>query len=105
MAVEAGVPIVPHIIWGAQRIWTKDHPKKMFRPKVPIQVIVGEPIEPTLPTAELTALLHSRMQHLLMQAQEQFFSWRHMLRHPAFPKNGLSSTGKRVPRASAFSAS
>lgn len=72
MAVEAGVPIVPHVIWGAQRIWTKDHPKKLFRPKVPIQVIVGEPIEPTLPTAELTALLHSRMQHLLMQAQEQY---------------------------------
>ena len=72
MAVEAGVPILPHVIWGAQRIWTKDHPKKLFRPKVPIQVIVGEPIEPTLSTAELTALLHSRMQHLLVRAQEQY---------------------------------
>jgi 1-acyl-sn-glycerol-3-phosphate acyltransferase len=72
MAVEAGVPILPHVIWGAQRIWTKDHPKKLFRPKVPIQVIVGEPIEPTLSTAELTTLLHSRMQHLLIRAQEQY---------------------------------
>lgn len=72
MAVEAGVPIIPHVVWGAQRIWTKGHPKKLFRPKVPIQVIVGEPIEPTLPTAELTALLHSRMQHLLIRAQEQY---------------------------------
>ncbi|MGB6516365.1 MAG: lysophospholipid acyltransferase family protein, partial [Mycobacterium sp.] len=36
MAIAADVPIVPHIVWGAQRIWTKDHPKKMFRPKVPI---------------------------------------------------------------------
>ncbi|MGH3637016.1 MAG: lysophospholipid acyltransferase family protein, partial [Mycobacterium sp.] len=24
MAIAAGVPIVPHIVWGAQRIWTKD---------------------------------------------------------------------------------
>ena len=48
MAVDAGVPIVPVIIWGAQRIWTKGHPKKLFRPKVPITVLVGEPIEPTL---------------------------------------------------------
>ncbi|TDK91645.1 1-acyl-sn-glycerol-3-phosphate acyltransferase [Mycobacterium paragordonae] len=72
MAVEAGVPIVPHVIWGAQRIWTKGHPKKIFRPKVPIQVIVGEPIEPTLSTTELTTLLHSRMQHLLIRAQEQY---------------------------------
>lgn len=53
MAIEAGVPIVPHIVWGAQRIWTKDRPKKLFRPKVPVTIVVGERIEPTLPTAEL----------------------------------------------------
>jgi 1-acyl-sn-glycerol-3-phosphate acyltransferase len=72
MAIEAGVPIVPHIVWGAQRIWTKGHPKKMWRPKVPISVAVGEPIPPTLPASELTALLHSRMQHLLQQVQDRY---------------------------------
>jgi 1-acyl-sn-glycerol-3-phosphate acyltransferase len=72
MAVAAGVPIIPHVIWGAQRIWTKDHPKKLFRPKVPITVIVGEPIEPTLGIEELNRLLHSRMQHLLERAQEHY---------------------------------
>ena len=49
MAIAAGVPIVPHIVWGAQRIWTKGHPKNLYRPKVPITVAVGEPIEPTCP--------------------------------------------------------
>lgn len=72
MAIVAGVPIVPHIVWGAQRIWTKDHPKKLLRPKVPIAVRVGEPIAPTLPAAELTALLHSRMQHLLQEVQDAY---------------------------------
>ncbi|MGE2720033.1 lysophospholipid acyltransferase family protein [Mycolicibacterium celeriflavum] len=72
MAIAAGVPIVPHVVWGAQRIWTKGHPKKMWRPKVPISVAVGEPIEPTLPTADLTALLHSRMQHLLERVQDEY---------------------------------
>ncbi len=72
MAIAAGVPIVPHIVWGAQRIWTKGHPKKLWRPKVPISITVGKPIEPTLPTAELTALLHSRMQHLLKQVQDHY---------------------------------
>ncbi|MCV7029435.1 lysophospholipid acyltransferase family protein [Mycobacterium sherrisii] len=72
MAVEAGVPIIPHIVWGAQRIWTKGHPKKLIRPKVPITVLVGEPIEPTLEVPELRGLLHSRMQHLLERAQEQY---------------------------------
>ena len=72
MAIAANVPIVPHIVWGAQRIWTKGHPKNMKRPKVPIHIAVGTPIEPTLPASELTALLHSRMQHLLEQVQDAY---------------------------------
>jgi 1-acyl-sn-glycerol-3-phosphate acyltransferase len=72
MAIACDVPIVPHIVWGAQRIWTKGHPKKMWRPKVPITVAVGEPIMPTLPPTELTALLHSRMQHLLERVQDEY---------------------------------
>ena len=72
MAIAADVPIVPHIVWGAQRIWTKGHPKNMRRPKVPISVAVGEPIYPTLPPVELTALLHSRMQHLLERVQDEY---------------------------------
>jgi 1-acyl-sn-glycerol-3-phosphate acyltransferase len=72
MAIDCDVPIVPHIVWGAQRIWTKGHPKKMWRPKVPIHIAVGEPIYPTLPPVELTALLHSRMQHLLERVQDAY---------------------------------
>ena len=44
----------------------------MWRPKVPISVAVGEPIQPTLPPVELTALLRSRMQHLLDQVQDAY---------------------------------
>lgn len=72
MAIAADVPIVPHVVWGAQRIWTKDHPRKMWRPRVPIAVAVGSPILPTLPPTELTQLLRSRMQHLLEQVQDAY---------------------------------
>jgi 1-acyl-sn-glycerol-3-phosphate acyltransferase len=72
MAIEAQVPIVPHIVWGAQRIWTKDHPKKLVHPKVPISVAVGEPIEPNLAVGDLRALLHARMQHLLERVQDAY---------------------------------
>lgn len=72
MAIAADVPIVPHVVWGAQRIWTKDHPRKMWRPKVPISIAVGEPILPTLPPTELTALLRSRMQHMLERVQDDY---------------------------------
>ena len=72
MAIAADVPIIPHVVWGAQRIWTKDHPKNMGRSKIPVSVAVGEPIAPTLPPTELTALLRSRMQHLLESVQDAY---------------------------------
>src|SRR6185295_19838427 len=31
MARDAEVPIIPMIVWGAQRMWTKDHPRNMGR--------------------------------------------------------------------------
>lgn len=72
MAIEAQVPIIPHIVWGAQRIWTKDHPKQLGRTKIPIAVCIGEPIPPTLPAEELQVLLRTRMQHLLEQVQDDY---------------------------------
>ncbi len=29
MAAEAGVPLLPTVIWGSQRVWTKGHPKRL----------------------------------------------------------------------------
>lgn len=68
MAAEAGVPLIPMIIWGSQRIWTKDHPKRLGRTGVPITLRVGEPIhvaadaDPEVVTKELretmTTMLH-----------------------------------------------
>lgn len=72
MALEAQVPIIPHIVWGAQRIWTKDHPKRLGRTKVPISIAIGEPIPPTLPVDDLRALLHARMQQLLEKVQDDY---------------------------------
>ena len=46
MALEAHVPIVPLIVWGAHRMWTKDHPKALGRNKFPITVSIGEPFQP-----------------------------------------------------------
>ena len=44
LAQAAHVPVVPVVIWGAQRVWTKDHPKRLGRSNVPILIDVGEPI-------------------------------------------------------------
>ena len=65
MAAEAGVPLVPTILWGTQRLKTKGHPQDFSRGKT-IAISVGEPLHPTgaNPVAE-TAELKSAMTRLL----------------------------------------
>ena len=43
MAWQAQVPLIPVILWGTQRIYTKDHPKDFSRGKA-IRISVGEPV-------------------------------------------------------------
>ena len=72
MALEAGVPIIPLIVWGAQRIWTKDHPKSLGRKKIPVTVAVGEPIVAEGSVARIDDVLRARMSSLLDQAQRDY---------------------------------
>ena len=74
MAQEAGVPIIPTIVWGSQRIWTKDHPKKLGRTGVPIIVNVGRPIEAPADAdpAQLTEQLKAEMKQMLDRAKAQY---------------------------------
>lgn len=45
MAQAARVPVIPMVVWGTQRVWTKDHPKSVGRRRhVPITLRVGAPI-------------------------------------------------------------
>lgn len=72
MAVEAEVPIIPIVIWGAQRVWTKGFPKRLGRTNTPISIAVGAPIQPFEPVAELTAELRSTMQDMLLDLQKDY---------------------------------
>jgi 1-acyl-sn-glycerol-3-phosphate acyltransferase len=65
IAAEAGVPLVPVIMWGTQRMMTKDHPRDFSRGKT-IAITVGEPMHPTGadPVGD-TARLHAQMSRML----------------------------------------
>ncbi|MGH3363105.1 MAG: lysophospholipid acyltransferase family protein [Nocardioidaceae bacterium] len=65
LAAEARVPLIPVVVWGTQRMITKDHPKDFSRGKT-IAISVGEPMHPAgaNPVAE-TAELHAAMSALL----------------------------------------
>jgi 1-acyl-sn-glycerol-3-phosphate acyltransferase len=66
MAAEAGVPLVPSVVWGTQRLLTKGRKRELVR-HVPILVRVGEPLRPSASddATEVTAELKARMQALL----------------------------------------
>ncbi|MGH3362359.1 MAG: lysophospholipid acyltransferase family protein [Nocardioides sp.] len=68
IAAEAGVPLVPVVLWGTQRLMTKDHPRDFSRGKT-LLIRVGGPLHPAGrdPVAE-TAELKARMSGLLDRA-------------------------------------
>ena len=65
IAADAGVPLVPVVLWGTQRIMTKGKPRDFGRHKT-ISIEVGAPLHPTGedPVAE-TAELKARMEEML----------------------------------------
>jgi len=65
IAAAAGVPLIPVVLWGTQRMMTKDHPKDFSRGKT-IAISVGDPLHPTgadpvAETAELRDVMRSML--------------------------------------------
>jgi len=72
MAIEAGVPIIPAIVWGSQRIAPKGAPRQLGRTKTPVMVATGDPIAPLGSVDDLTATLADAMTALLRQVQDAY---------------------------------
>ncbi|NDZ97315.1 1-acyl-sn-glycerol-3-phosphate acyltransferase [Streptomyces sp. SID6673] len=76
MAVEARVPIVPSIVWGAHRQWTKTKTgsRQMGRSHLPVSVRFGEPVtvRPDEGPDEATARLKETMNTLLHEVQDTY---------------------------------
>ncbi len=73
LAMEAGVPLLPCVTWGSQRIMTKGRRRDLTR-GTPLRIVVGEPFTPD-PAADpvaVTAELKARMSVLLDEAQETY---------------------------------
>ncbi|RNI24682.1 lysophospholipid acyltransferase family protein [Flexivirga caeni] len=74
MAQAAGVPVIPMVLWGSQRVWTKGLPRQLWRPKVPIRIDVGAPfaIASDADVEAETAALRERMATMLHAVQESY---------------------------------
>ena len=72
MAADADVPLVPMVLWGTQRLFTKDHPRDLSRHKT-ITVTIGEPLDPQGATAaEKSTELHAAMSAMLEKAVGEY---------------------------------
>ena len=74
LAMAAGVPVIPTIVWGSQRIWTKKVKRNLRREKIPIIVEFGEPLyfdkQSNVEASE--SLLRETMIAMLHQVQQKY---------------------------------
>jgi 1-acyl-sn-glycerol-3-phosphate acyltransferase len=70
IAADAGVPLIPIVLWGTQRFLTKGKPRDFGRHKT-VSIEVGEPMHPTTDdnanavTGELQARMESMLDRLI----------------------------------------
>jgi len=74
LAAGAGVPIVPTVVWGSQRIWTKGRKRNFKRQHIPVTIVIGEPFTVDRKTAAESGetSLHTRLESLLHTAQASY---------------------------------
>jgi len=74
LAMASGVPVIPTIVWGSQRIWTKKVKRNLRRNKFPIIVAFGEPLyfdkQSDVEAGEL--LLRQTMISMLHEVQQRY---------------------------------
>jgi 1-acyl-sn-glycerol-3-phosphate acyltransferase len=74
MAVAANVPLIPMAVWGGQRLWTKNRPRRIWQRGVDVFILVGEPIHPKRGDDydKVTQELRAAMQALVDTAQREY---------------------------------
>jgi 1-acyl-sn-glycerol-3-phosphate acyltransferase len=74
LAIGAGVPIIPTIVWGCQRVYTKGVKPSFKRGKIPVTVSFGAPIAYSRDTDVEVAEAHLRevMIQMLRDVQEKY---------------------------------
>ena len=75
MAAQSGAPLVPCVIWGSQRVSTRTHKTRLRDAShIPVTIAFGTPmhVAPGDDPIAVTALLRTRMEALLAQAQDDY---------------------------------
>jgi len=73
MALEAGVPLIPVVVWGGHRVWTVGR-RPVWRRKVAVTIWVDEPmpLRPDDDAAAVTDRLAERLRQLVDKALAEY---------------------------------
>jgi 1-acyl-sn-glycerol-3-phosphate acyltransferase len=73
MAIEAGVPLIPVVVWGGHRVWTTGR-KPTLRRGVPVVIDVGAPLDlpPDISAAEATTAVHEAITQMCEKVQRAY---------------------------------
>jgi 1-acyl-sn-glycerol-3-phosphate acyltransferase len=74
LAQATATPLIPMVVWGTHRLWTKGRKRELTKRHVPVIIKIGEPI-PTPESASadsLTEELRRRLSRLLDAAQREY---------------------------------
>ena len=74
LAMGAGVPVIPTIVWGGQRVYTKGVKPNLKRGRIPVSVTFGQPITYSRDSDVESAEAHLRevMIQMLREVQEKY---------------------------------
>jgi 1-acyl-sn-glycerol-3-phosphate acyltransferase len=73
MAIDAGVPLIPVVVWGGHRVWTTGR-KPHWQRRVPVMIWVDEPmpIDPDETVETVTDRLALRLRELVDKALAEY---------------------------------
>ncbi|WP_426514410.1 lysophospholipid acyltransferase family protein [Dactylosporangium sp. McL0621] len=74
LAAATGTPLVPMVLWGTQRFWTKGRPRDLTKRGVAVTIMMGEPLHPERRDNQdsVNEELRARMTSMLDRAQRAY---------------------------------
>jgi 1-acyl-sn-glycerol-3-phosphate acyltransferase len=74
LAAATGTPLVPMVLWGTQRFWTKGRPRELTKRGVAVTIMMGEPLHPERRDNQdsVNGELRARMTSMLDRAQRAY---------------------------------
>jgi 1-acyl-sn-glycerol-3-phosphate acyltransferase len=100
LALDTGAPVVPVVMWGPQRIFDPRTAKLRLRPRTPVTVVAGPPVDLTkwADAQPTSATLYEMTEHIMMVLREMLAEVRGEPAPPLWSPGSRRSTPSTVDK-------